>query len=103
MPPIIGSIEYAVSASTSGCQARGIGVEALKVIRKLGDLQTSQFKKVEVHHIPNTETANTVAKPWSCTAPKDTPTTAAQQIEGARFRHREEAPYFKQMSDGKTH
>ena len=34
-------------------------------------------------------------KTWSCTAPKDTPTTAAQQIEGARLRHREEPPYLE--------
>ncbi len=57
MPPMIGSIKYAVSGFTLGCQAKCIGVETLKVICKLGDLQTSQFKKVEVHHIPNTETS----------------------------------------------
>ena len=103
MPPLIGSIKYAVSGFTLGCQARCIGVETLKVICKLGDLQTSQFKKVEVHHIPNTETANTVAKPWSCTAPKDTPTTAAQQIEGARLRHHEEPPHLEKLAMGKAH
>ena len=89
------SVKYAVSGCTLGRQTKCIGAETSKVTRKLGDLQTSQFKKVEVHHIPNTETANTVGKPWSCTAPKDTPTTAAQQIEDARLRHREETPYLE--------
>ena len=84
MPPMIGCIKYAVSPCPLGCQTKCIGVETLKVIGKLGDLQTSHFKQMRCR-----------------TSPTRRPrTTAAQTIEGPRLRHREEPPSFKKSRLG---
>ena len=70
MPPLIGSIKDAVSGFTLGCQAACIGVETSKVIRKLGNLQTSQFQKWRCTTSPTRRPRNAAAQTFELHGPQ---------------------------------
>ena len=68
---------------------------------KAENVKDSNSKSESAIHPQHGDIQTPRLKTWSCTAPKDTPTTAAQQIEAARLRHREESPYFEKLPMGK--